>query len=379
MTLGALLDVGAPLEVVADRLQSLQIPGCRMETETVKRKGFRGTKVHVHHEPEHAHRHLKDILAILERSSLTQRQRTLSERVFRFIAEAEAKVHHSSVEKVHFHEVGAVDSIIDVVGSCVAWDTLGIDHGVASPVALGGGSIEIAHGRCSVPAPSTAELLKGCPVISGPVDAELTTPTGAALLKCFVQEFSPLPSMAIEAIGYGAGSHDFPSHPNLLRVLLGTALSPSAVGNVEHDQVLCLETNLDDCTGETVAHCMQRLLESGALDVFTTPIGMKKGRPGILLSLLCRNEDRNRIESILFKETSTIGVRAWIANRSKLPRRPVELQTRFGIVAGKQVTLSDGSTRISVEYESARTTADAHHVTLDAVIAEAEQAARAES
>ncbi len=373
MTVGALLDAGVPAEDVFQKIRTLKLPDCQLTAEPCQRKGFRGTKFLVRSAPEKGHRHLKHIREMLEGSGLSDRQRQLVDRVFWRLAEAEAQVHGSTPEKIHFHEVGAVDSIVDIVGSCVAWDLLGADRALASAVAVGGGTIEIAHGRCSVPAPATAELLKGVPLAAPPCQAELTTPTGAAILTTLVTEFRPLPAMTIDAIGYGAGDRDFPSHPNLLRVLVGSlATSDPANQVLVHDEVLCLETHIDDETGEVMAHCAQLLMESGALDVAATPVIMKKGRPGVCLTVLCPPECRERLEGILFRHTSTLGVRGWLARRATLPRAAVTVATRFGQVDGKLVTLPNGTQRFAPEFQSAAERAVEQGCSLREVMQEAE-------
>ena len=375
MLLGALLDAGVPGATITARIDSLQLPGVHLEVETVRRKGFRGTKVHVRHEPEHAHRHLRDILAILDGSLLVDAERHLAERMFRRLAAAEAHVHGTSVEEVHFHEVGAVDSIVDIVGGCVGWHWLQPDRVVASPVPVGGGLVEIAHGRCRVPAPATAELLRGIPLAESPVDSELTTPTGAAFLSCLVDEFGPLPPLTIEAIGYGAGDRDFETHPNLLRLVVGSACS-DVTNSVDSDHVTCLETNLDNTTGELIAHCAETLLAAGALDVWTVPMTMKKGRPAVQLSLLCHHTDRRDLETILFRETGTIGVRCHQVSRSKLRRQAVTVETGYGSVSGKLVQMPGGGHRFAAEYESCRALAAVHHASVREVMRAAEQSAQ---
>lgn len=369
MTLGALLDVGVPFDAVQGAIDSLGIPGCVLEIETVKRKGFRGTKIHVRHPEQHAHRHLKHVLEILHRGALTPRQRELAERVFRRLAEAEAKVHGSTIEKVHFHEVGAIDSIVDIVGACVAWDLLGVDRALCSPIPTGQGFIEIAHGRARVPAPATAELLIGVPLAPSSVEAELTTPTGAALVATLVDDFCMFPPLTIERVGYGAGDKDFPSHPNLLRLVVGRTEQ-----SLERDEVICLETNLDDCSGEWIGHCVATLFEAGALDVFTSSIQMKKNRPGVLLTALAPLHLRDTLAAILFAETSTIGVRAWTASRMKLPREERVVETPFGAVRGKVTRLPDGGLRFSPEFAACEALARASRRPLRDVM---EAAARA--
>ncbi len=349
MTLGALVDAGVELSAIQAGIDSLNLPSCRLVADEVKRRGFRATNITVEHEPEHAHRHLHHITDMIDASTLTPPQKDLAKRIFTRLGEAEAKVHGTTIRKVHFHEVGAVDSIADIVGSAIGLDLLGIDRIVCSPVPTGSGSIEIAHGRVSVPAPATAELLKGIPLAAAHVEAELTTPTGAAIVATVAAEFGPLPAMKIDTIGYGAGVKDFKEQANVLRLLIGEAVESFA-----GDQVWVLETNLDDVSGELIGHTTNLLAEAGALDVYTTPIQMKKNRPGVMISVLCPAELIHKLEKILFRETTTLGVRRWPVSRHKLDRRPHNVETAFGAVEGKLAVLSDGTTSFSPEYESCR-------------------------
>ena len=281
MTLGALVDAGVSIDDLQQGIDSLGLPSCRFKTEEVKKKGFRATNLTVEHEPEHAHRHLHHITDMIDASSLTASQRDLAKRIFTKLGEAEAKVHGSTLQKVHFHEVGAVDSIADIVGAAIGLDLLGVERIVCSPVPTGHGFVKIAHGRVSIPAPATAELLKGIPLAASEVEAELTTPTGAAIVATVVDDFGPLPPMRIETIAYGAGDRDIDEQANVLRLIIG-----EATDSVARDQVWVLETNLDDISGEVVGHCTTKLLEAGALDVYTTAIQMKKNRPGVTLTVL---------------------------------------------------------------------------------------------
>lgn len=369
MLLGALIDAGVELADIQASIDSLGLPECRLEVSDVKRHGFRAAKLKVHHPEQHAHRHLHHITDMIAASQLTPSQQELAVRIFTRLGEAEAKVHGSTLRKVHFHEVGAVDSIADIVGSAVALDKLGVQSIVCSPVPTGSGYIQIAHGRVSVPAPATAELLQGVPLAVAPVEAELTTPTGAAIVATVVNQFGPLPAMQIEKIGYGAGDRDFAEQANILRVVIGQAISPIVV----RDQVIVLETNLDQATPELVGYCMDRLIDAGALDVFATPIVMKKNRPATKLTVLCPPGQEDRLEQILFAEVSTIGIRRWRADRHKLPREVAELSSPWGPLAGKRVTLPDGSERIVPEYEDCRRIAEQHHIPLAQVVASVER------
>src|SRR3954463_13068049 len=278
MTLGALVDAGADLAAIQSSIDSLGLPSCRLVRNEVKKQGFRATQITVEHEPEHKHRHLHHITAMIEGSSLSERAKTLAKRIFQKLAEAEAKVHGSTIEKVHFHEVGAVDSIADIVGAAIGFDLLGIERIICSPIPTGRGFVEIAHGRCSIPAPATGELLRNVPLASFACEGGLAAPAGAAIVAALVDTFGPLPAITVERIGYGAGQKDF-SQPNILRLLVGnSALSDSgrpAIG----DTIVLLETNLDDLSGEAIGYCTERLWATGALDVSTTAISMKKNRP----------------------------------------------------------------------------------------------------
>ena len=374
MTLGALVDAGVPLEAIQDGIDSLGLPDCRLEAEDVKRKGFRATKVHVRHRPEHAHRHLHHILEMIDGSKLSGPQKDLAARIFTRLGEAEAHVHGTTVHKVHFHEVGAVDSIADIVGSAIAWNLLGAEHIACSPIPTGRGYVQIAHGRVSSPAPATAELLKGIPLAASEVEFELTTPTGAAIAATLVDQFCPLPAMTVQQIGYGAGDRDLQEQGNILRLLVGESDEQYAV-----DQVWVMETNLDDMSGELVAHCTQQLLSAGALDVYTTSIQMKKNRPGVTLTVLCDASTREQLESILFRETTTLGIRRWLAGRHTLPRQTHTVESPWGPITGKLVHLPHGQRRFSPEYESCRQIAAAHHVSLLDVYTAAGQAYDAES
>jgi hypothetical protein len=354
MTLGALVDAGIPLAEIQLGIDSLGLPSCRLEASSVKKKGFRATHIRVLYEPEHKHRHLHHITDMIDRSTLTGPQRELARRIFVRLGEAEAKVHGTTLEKVHFHEVGAIDSIADIVGAAIGWQLLAVDRVVCSPIPTGQGTVNIAHGRVSIPAPATAELLIGIPLAPSDVQAELTTPTGAAIVATLVDQFGGVPAMRIHAIGYGAGTRDLEEQPNLLRLLVGESDETRGDLAWQEDQVWVLETNLDDVPGEWIAYCAQCLLEAGALDVYTTPIQMKKNRPGIVLSVLCQVVDIARLEQIMFAETGSLGVRRWPARRHTLQRRAHEVATPWGNVTGKLARLADGTVGFAPEYESCR-------------------------
>lgn len=385
MTLGALVDAGAELAAIQAGIDSLGLPSCRLVRTEVKKKGFRATQITIEHEPEHKHRHLHHITAMIDGSTLTAPQKDLAKRVFQKLAEAEAKVHGSTIEKVHFHEVGAVDSIADIVGSAIGFDLLGVERIACSAVPTGHGFVEIAHGRCSIPAPATGELLRGVPLAAFDVEGELTTPTGAAIVAALTNDFGPLPAMTVDRIGYGAGQKDF-DHPNILRLLVGEVASATmSAARSAHAQapqtesIVVLETNLDNSTGETVAHAVEQLWSAGALDVSLSSIQMKKGRPGVLVSVQCNPADAGRLEAVLFQETPTLGVRRTTVLRTVLAREPHTVETSYGPVMGKVATLPDGSRRFTPEYESCHRVAVASGIPLVEVMTAARCAWRADA
>lgn len=365
MTLGALLDLGVPLERVTEALDSLGLPA-KLRVERVIKGGFAASKATVDAEPEHAHRHLKHILQILDRGTLTPAAKELAVRMFRALAEAEAECHGTTVEKVHFHEVGAIDSIFDFVGIAVAMDALAPERVTCSPVPTGSGFVDCQHGRMPVPAPAVAKLLTGIPLAATDVVGELTTPTGAAFLKVVVDEFVPQPVMTIERVGLGAGTRDLPSQPNVLRLFLGKGQSN---GSFDADTVWQLETNLDNQSGEVIGYCLEGLFEAGVLDAWTTPISMKKNRPGTLLSVLCREADRGRVEELLFSQTGTLGIRRCQMARTILHRRSVEVQTTWGTV---RVKIGEGGPSVveAPEFEDCARIAREHAVPLRVVYRE---------
>lgn len=366
MTLAALVDAGADLNAIQAGVASLGLPGVKITKEEVRRKGFRGVKINIAHEPQDKHRHLHHITDMIDAGQLSPRAKDLAKQIFTRLGEAEAKVHGVEIRKVHFHEVGAIDSIADIVGTAIALDLLGIERIESSPVPTGRGFIEIAHGRCSVPAPATGELLKGVPIAASEVEAELTTPTGAAILASLAAAFGPAPAMTIRAIGYGAGTKELEQQPNLLRVLVGDAAGAASTA-IEAETLCLLETNLDDVTGEVIGHVATKLLAAGALDVYSTSIQMKKNRPGVLLSVLGEVADADRFEAVLFTETTTLGIRRIAVSRRKLSRQPHQVQTTWGNVAGVVAELPNGQQRFSPEYESCRQVADEKNVPLRGV------------
>ena len=373
MTLAALIDAGVDAEAVRAAIASLGLP-ITVEVEKVRKGGFAATHVRVEAPEEHTHRFLPDVEEILRRGSLTLGQQELALRIFRRLAEAEATVHGMPLEKVHFHEVGALDSIADIAGAAVALDLLGVERFTSASVATGSGMVKCAHGLMPIPAPGTAELLRGVPLRPSPVKAELTTPTGAAILTTIVQEWIEQPAMTIEHIGHGAGRREFVEQPNLLRVFVGTQAQGSKFAGCESDRIWVLETNLDDLPAEVIGYCYDLLLSAGALDVFTTPVFMKKNRPGVLLSVLAPEAAISAVEEILFRETTTLGVRRYQASRHKLHREARTVETRWGPVKGKLSWLEGQPPVFAPEFEECARVARQHGVALREVFAAAQLA-----
>ncbi|NQT51977.1 nickel pincer cofactor biosynthesis protein LarC [bacterium] len=387
MILGALLDAGLDLDALRAELATLPLHGYHIEAEKVTRHGIAATKCdvvldHHHHDDDHGghhhheHRGLSDVLAVIDGSTLPDADKERAGAVFRRLAAAEAKVHACSVEDIHFHEVGAVDAIVDIVGAVVGLRLLGVEQVASGPLRTGTGFVQCAHGRLPVPAPATAELLGGFPSVGTDLEGELTTPTGAALLTTLADVFGPRPPMTLDAIGYGAGTRESESVPNLLRACLGDA-TPFGADGTESDQVLVLEANLDDLSPEIAGHAIERLLDAGALDAFLTPIQMKKSRPGVLLSVIAQPQDAAALEDIILRETSTFGLRRTPASRRKLRREWVEAATPYGTVRVKLGRIGDDIVQAAPEYEDCRRAAAEHHVPLKAVYQAALDAFRA--
>ncbi|VTR98245.1 nickel pincer cofactor biosynthesis protein LarC [Tuwongella immobilis] len=363
MTLGALIDAGVPSEIIADGLASLGLP-IRMTVERQKRNGLVGTRVLIVAPDEESHRYLPDIEAILSKGKLTEAQFQLAMRIFRRLGEAEAAAHGVPIEKVHFHEVGALDSIADIAGAAIGLDWLKIDRFTSRSVPPGSGTVKCAHGIMPIPTPATARLLVGVPMATSVVKGELTTPTGAAILTTVVSQYTDSPQMTIDAIGYGAGYKDFWEQPNLLRLLIGTAPDHSPGESPEQDRIWLLETNLDDLPAEILSYCSDRLFQAGAVDVFSTPITMKKSRPGILFSVLVPPQAVAACETILFEETGTFGIRRVPVERTILQREIVTVQTPYGPLTAKRGFRSNGFSILTPEFESAAQLAQQHQVPL---------------
>jgi uncharacterized protein (TIGR00299 family) protein len=382
MTLAALVSAGWP-EVELQALPArLALEGVAIEVTRVRRGPFAATHVNVRVPGKQPHRHLHHIDAILERADLPASVRDRAKGVFRRLAEAEAEVHGSTLEKVHFHEVGAVDAIVDVTGALLGLDALGVTSVSASALPLGGGWVDSEHGRIPVPAPATALLLRGAPVYGGPVEAELVTPTGAALLMSLAPAWGAPPAFSLESVGTGAGTREFPDHPNILRLLVGSRVAAAAGeaagtasgGTTLERTVAVLETAVDDDNPQFMAAALQRLLALGALDAMLAPVTMKKGRSGLWLVVVCEPADARRLAEAVLRDTSTLGVRVREERRIELQRRILEVETRFGTVRVKAAVLPEGTERVMPEFESVLEVATRSGASLQAVSAAAVQA-----
>jgi uncharacterized protein (TIGR00299 family) protein len=357
MTLGALVSAGWPAAEVEALPARLKLPGVTVIVGEARRGPFAATRVEVRLEGGQPHRHLHHVNAILDAADLPAAARERARAAFRRLAEAEARVHGSTVEKVHFHEVGAADALVDVAGAMAGLEALGVEAVYASPPRLGRGFVNCEHGRIPVPAPATTLLLQGAPVEIGDVEAELTTPTGAALLATLVESWEPPPPFRLERVGTGAGERDLSQQPNVLRVMLGTA-DGAAPGGLSRRRVSVLETALDDENPQFVAALIPRLLDAGALDAMVVPSLMKKGRPGLWLVVIAEAGQAQPLARMLLAETSSLGVRVREEERYELERRPAEVETPFGRIALKVASLPDGSLRAVPEFESVRAAAE---------------------
>ncbi len=330
MVLGAVVDLGLPVEKLREELDALGLPGYRLEARRVTRSGLAATQVEVVADPPASgHRHLRHILELLEASRLEPHAKEVAGSLFRRLAEAEAAVHGTSVEKVHFHEVGAVDSIVDIVGGVIALRWLGVSRFVASPLNVGTGTVTMSHGTFPVPPPATARLVTGVPVY-GEGDGELLTPTGALLVTSHASAYGPLPPMKIEKTGHGAGGRETKGRPNVLRLIVGEEAAAAA-----GDRVVVLETEVDDASPQVLGPLLDRLLAEGALDAFFTPVQMKKGRPGVLVTVLAEPRRREALEELLFRETTTLGVRRQEWDRTVLERDTATVATAYGPIRVK--------------------------------------------
>jgi len=347
MILGALVDAGLPLEVFTKLIDDLNLSGCRISSKKVKKSGISATKVDISFPP--IRKSPAEILSLMESLDISQKLKEKSKSIFLTLAKAEAYIHQEDINSVHLHELGSIDTLIDIVGSVVGLDKMGIEEVYSSEINVGEGFVKTAHGYLPVPAPATAHILKGVPVYSSGVKAELTTPTGAAILTGFSSGYGSLPLMKLEAIGYGAGEKDLPS-PNLLRVLIGE----KNIQSEQEDWVSVLETNIDDMSPEFYDYLIDFLLKKGALDVFLTPIQMKKSRPGMLLSVICYEKKQKEIIDTIFSETSTFGIRISRLRREKLKREIKNLKTSLGNIRVKLGILDGKIVSVSPEYEDCK-------------------------
>ncbi len=420
MFLGALVDAGVPAAVLEEAVRALDI-GASLRIEKVDRSGITATKVHVldhgriadaaesahphehshddahkvdrHHHDEHTHSHshehehthehthgrsLTQIRALISAAPLDSHVQQLALRTFDLLGAAEAKIHNVPFDKIHFHEVGAVDAIVDIVASCAGILHLNVGRWYSSPLNVGCGMIDCAHGRFPVPAPATAELLRGMPTYSAHVEKELLTPTGAALIRALDPGFGPQPAMRADRIGYGAGTRNSKGFPNVLRLTLGESVANEPTGDHRTDEVIVLETALDDCSPQVLAYVSEQALAQGALDVMLAPVQMKKGRPGTLLTLLCAPGTESTFADLLFRETSTLGIRRRRESRLILEREHVSVDTPYGSIRVKRATTADGLARnLAPEFEDCRAAAERANVPLKEVQQAALRAAAA--
>jgi uncharacterized protein (TIGR00299 family) protein len=359
MILGALLGAGFELKKLSEELNKLGLNGYELGSKTVLRSDISGIKFDVSikddkiHDEHHTRRTLKDITRIISESSLSKGVKKDSIKIFENLARAEAKVHNTLPEEVHFHEVGAIDSIVDIVGTVIALNDLKIENVYFSPIRTGTGFVKCHHGQFPIPAPATIELLKGFHVIGTNIQSELTTPTGAAILTSLGANVEMCPEIKLLEIGYGAGSNEIPQIPNLLRVMIGETKTVS-----EQDEVWMVETNIDDMPGEHFGYLLEKILEAGALDGYITPVQMKKSRPGTLISIIVDEVHLSKVERIMFEQSTTFGIRKYKASRKKLNRKLIDVETKYGMVKVKIGTLNGYVKNISPEHEDCKKIAD---------------------
>lgn len=359
MFLGALIDLGVP-EVWLTRQLSRVIDGFELETATVYPGHLRAVDVIVRPvQAESGHRHYTDIRSLIENAPLSAVVKQNSLEAFRKIALAESRIHGKDIETIHFHEVGGIDSIVDIIGTCLCMEYLGITQAAASPVPLGSGFVECAHGRIPVPVPATLEILADTPVVQSDATTEIVTPTGAALVRTFCTDFGRMPVMRIIKTGYGAGKRQTGTKmPNLLRIVLGEAAdSLQEKSVIKTEQIYVIKTNIDDMNPEIIGFVMETLLNNQALDVSLVPVHMKKNRPGTQMEVLCRPDDLDRIIKIILTQTTSIGLRYQLWDRAFLPRETADIETRYGKLTVKRITNPDGSIRVVPEYETVKKTA----------------------
>jgi len=372
MFLAALIDLGVDPKMILRELKKLPVDRIDVEIRKVARHSISATSFKVRLAEAHHHRTFRDIKKIIDGSALSPGVKSLSKAVFKLIAEAEGRIHGIKADEVHFHEVGAMDSIIDIVGAAVAIESLDVKKTAASPIALGTGWAKTMHGTIPVPAPATLEILKGVPTAASSAPFELTTPTGAAIVKTLASSFGPMPPMTIESAGYGAGKKDFKETANLLRAVIGASGAEAEDGQ----RLTLLETNIDDMSPQIAGYLMEKLLSAGALDAFLTPVQMKKGRPGVLLTVLTANEMKEALLEMIFAESTTIGVRETEVRRHCLGRKTVKVATPYGPVRVKLALKNGDVVNVQPEYEDCRAAALKKKAPLKAVIEAAREAAK---
>ncbi|MFY9583381.1 MAG: nickel pincer cofactor biosynthesis protein LarC [Candidatus Acidiferrales bacterium] len=370
MVLGALVHAGCPLASLEAELRRLPLTGWKISAAKVRRGAVMATRVEVETTEHHHHRSLETILQLIDQASLASRVADRARRIFCRLGEAEARVHDVPIENVHFHEVGAVDAIVDIVGACIGFELLGVEEFSCSALNLGEGRVETQHGTLPVPAPATAELLRGAPAYSTGIQRELVTPTGAAIASTLASGFGALPPMTVAAIGYGAGAAELPEQPNVLRLFVGESVAQGA-GEPWDDAIVVLEANLDDMNPQIYGYFVERALQAGALDVFATAVQMKKNRPGQLVTLLCEPAAVDRLTDLIFRETTTIGVRSYTARRRTLQRESIPVETPLGRIRMKVSRLNGHVLNVAPEYEDCQRVAAEHGVPLKQVLAEA--------
>jgi uncharacterized protein (TIGR00299 family) protein len=379
MTLGALVNAGADADALKEQLKLLDLPGYEINFEEVDRSGISATRAVVRlTKEEQSHRHLSDIEQIISGSRLGEAVRERAVKIFTRLAEAEARVHNVAIERIHFHEVGAVDAIVDVVGACIGFELLGVERFAASALHVGSGAVEMAHGRFPVPPPAVTELLRGAPVYSTDIVGELVTPTGAAIVATVCESFGALPRMRLAATGYGAGTREYKNFPNVLRVLVGEAEDAEADSGTD-EELLMIESNVDDESPQVLGHLMERAFASGALDCYFTHVQMKKNRPGVLVSILCRASEREALLDLLFAETPTLGARSFSVSRRALERETVTVETEFGTIAVKVGRRMGQVVSATPEFDECRVAAIARGVPLRVVQEAARDAFRQSS
>lgn len=362
MILGALIAAGVDANALKRELEKLNLPEFELAVEKVDRSGISSTHVRVEIPDEKNHRHLPEIERIITESSLSDPVKQRSLAIFRRLAEAEASVHGIELSKVHFHEVGAFDAIIDIVGSCIGFEMLGIDQFIASKIHVGSGFVDMAHGKFPVPPPAVAELLKEVPFYSTEIEGEMITPTGAAIISTVSDSYGSIPELTLEATGYGAGTRAYENFPNVLRVMIGETAERTQANGTE--TLSLLETNIDDLSPQILGHFMDRALGEGALDCWFTPIQMKKNRPATLVSVLCRTADEQKFLELFYRETSTIGVRLRRVERHSLDREVISVETKFGKVDIKEAFLNGETVNSQAELEDLKAVAAAADVPL---------------